>query len=544
MAERIAAFDWTANPLGPQERWAASLRLMVSAAIRTRFPMLVFWGPDLIQAYNDAFVPILGRRHPAALGQPARECWPEIWDTIGPMLTGVFETGEPVWFEDLPLILERNGYPEQTHFTFSYSRIGEPGEAGGVLCTCVETTASVLREHAFRELADREHRGYAAFQSAALPRSLPNVPGLALDATYQAAEEGALIGGDWYDVFRLPDGRVVVSVGDVAGSGLDASVTMAAARQAIRGAAFVHPDPAAVLDAADRTLRSEQPDRIITAFVGIIDPLALTFDYASAGHPPPLVRQPDGVVEELAVIPDLPLGLRNERHQGRNSKTLLVDGMMLTLYTDGLTESTRDISAGEARLRRMLASSQVLDDPHPAQALCRLVLTPDEGAARRSYDDVAVLTVAVSAPSRLITRWQFQARDATFAMRVRRELTEMLRSMNASEREVGDAEIAFGELLGNVVRHTDGIVDAALDLSGDEPVLHLLDRGPGFTYHARLPNDAMSENGRGLFIVSQLVREVSVQPRPDGVGSHARVVLAAPNRRIGKRTNLHPAPTR
>jgi anti-sigma regulatory factor (Ser/Thr protein kinase) len=109
--------------------------------------------------------------------------------------------------------------------------------------------------------------------------------------------------------------------------------------------------------------------------------------------------------------------------------------------------------------------------------------------------------------------------------------------MSANEAEVRDAEVAFGELLGNVVRHTDGMVDAALDLSGDEPVLHVLDRGPGFTYHARLPNDVLSESGRGLFIVSKLVREVSVEPRHDG-GSHARVVLATHDRRIGKKARL------
>ena len=307
MAERIAAFDWERTALGSQRMWPSSLRLMVGVALRTRFPMLIFWGPDLTQIYNDAFVPILGARHPAALGQYARDCWPEIWDAIGPLLTGAFEAGTPAWGEDWPLTLRRNGYPEATNFTFSYSQFGEAGEAGGVLCTCVETTKAVRRAGEFRVVTerleqelDREHRALLGFQNAALPKQLPAVPGMKFDAMYEAAGKDALVGGDWYDAFRLTDGRIVISVGDVMGSGLDAAVTMAAARQAIRGAAQVFPEPAAVLDAADRALRSEQPDRIVTAFLGIIDPVTGMLSYASAGHPPPLMWYPDGAIGELA----------------------------------------------------------------------------------------------------------------------------------------------------------------------------------------------------------------------------------------------------
>lgn len=104
--------------------------------------------------------------------------------------------------------------------------------------------ADVLRQH-----YARDHEASLAFQNAALPQSLPTVPGLAFDAIYEAAGEDAFVGGDWYDAFRLPDGRVVISVGDVVGSGLGAAVTMGAVRQVIRGAAQVFPEPAAVLDA-------------------------------------------------------------------------------------------------------------------------------------------------------------------------------------------------------------------------------------------------------------------------------------------------------
>ncbi len=516
MSQRIAAFDWERTPLGSQRTWPSSLRLMLGVALRTRFPMLIFWGPDLIQMYNDAFVPILGTRHPSAIGQCARDCWPEIWDAIGPLLHGAFAEGTPVWGEDWPLTLERNGYPEATNFTFSYSQFGEAGEAGGVLCTCVETTKVV-------QALAREHRALYGFQNAALPKSLPDVPGLRFDAMYEAAGKDALVGGDWYDAFRLTDGRVVISVGDVMGSGLDAAVTMAAARQAIRGAAQVFPEPAAVLDAADRALRSEQPDRIVTAFLGIIDPVTGTLSYASAGHPPPLMWFPDGTIGELTAA-DLPLGLRNERASDPDATIVFPEGAMLTLYTDGLTESTRDMFDGERRLRAALARKDVREASAPAAAILQAML-------HHPTDDVAILTVARGVASGRIARWSFPSSDAATAGGVRREFARILRSAHASDAEVSDAVTVFGELLGNVVRHTNDHVEAALDMTVEEPVLHVLDRGPGFRFYARLPKDDMSESGRGLYIATQLARDVSVVPRPDG-GSHARVVLKMKRPRV------------
>jgi anti-sigma regulatory factor (Ser/Thr protein kinase) len=107
---------------------------------------------------------------------------------------------------------------------------------------------------------------------------------------------------------------------------------------------------------------------------------------------------------------------------------------------------------------------------------------------------------------------------------VRREIAQALRQYGASDGEIADSELIFSELVGNVVRHTPGEVEVALDLSAGAPVLHVLDRGPGFTFHARLPSDVMAESGRGLYIASMVARDVVVVPRHDG-GSHARVVL-------------------
>ena len=103
----VRAHDWGSTPLGPVERWPSALRTAASICLGSRYGICVFWGPDLVAIYNDAYAPMLGVKHPSALGTPLRDIWPEIWDQIGPMLHGVVETGEATWQEDQPLLLER-----------------------------------------------------------------------------------------------------------------------------------------------------------------------------------------------------------------------------------------------------------------------------------------------------------------------------------------------------------------------------------------------------------------------------------------------------
>ncbi len=141
--------DWGASSgfiLGNISHWPQSLRTAVSICLTSRFPIIIFWGPEHVQFYNDAYRPILGiSKHPQALGQRAEECWPEIWDVIGPMLQGVLRTSEATWSENQLLLLDRNGYVEEAYFTFSYSPIrDESGEVGGVFCAVTETTDAVL----------------------------------------------------------------------------------------------------------------------------------------------------------------------------------------------------------------------------------------------------------------------------------------------------------------------------------------------------------------------------------------------------------------
>ena len=155
MARLMRAMDWSLTPLGPFADWPQSLRTAVSICLASRFPILIWWGPRLVMLYNDAYAQILGTKHPSSLGAPGRRVWPEIWHIIGPMLEGVLHAGDATWSNDQFLPLERNGYPEECYFTFSYSPIqDETGGIGGVFCAVTETTPRVLAERRTRAARD------------------------------------------------------------------------------------------------------------------------------------------------------------------------------------------------------------------------------------------------------------------------------------------------------------------------------------------------------------------------------------------------------
>ena len=142
----IVGRDWSTNPLGDLGSWPEPLRLATRLMLNSQFPMMIVWGPELIQLYNDAFRPILGRdKHPAALGDTARHTWSEIWDEIGPLFASVLDEGQAVWSADQRLVIERNGYPEETFFTYSYSPIhDDAGAVAGLLVVATETTTQVI----------------------------------------------------------------------------------------------------------------------------------------------------------------------------------------------------------------------------------------------------------------------------------------------------------------------------------------------------------------------------------------------------------------
>jgi PAS domain S-box-containing protein len=363
------------------------------------------------------------------------------------------------------------------------------------------------------EAYEREHRVAQSFQRAALPATLPQRTGLTFDAMYAAGRNDALVGGDWYDAFVIADGRIVVSIGDVAGSGLLAAVVMSNVRQTIRGVAQVHADPKLMLASADAALREESPDYFVTAFVGVIDSIEGTIDYATAGHPPPLLRIA-GTMTALDDANGPPLGLRDGGDASASRRVPL--GSLLVLYTDGLIEATRDIAEGEESLRRVFAAMPAAN-PNPASYLYDAVLPLG------ARDDVAILTVAFR-ESDAVRHWTIDPRDPVATNAVRGELVAALRADCHDESELPFAELILAELVANLTRYAPGNADLVLECVGSRSVLHVLDAGPGFTFVAKLPNDVFAESGRGLFLVASLARDFSVSRRHGG-GSHARVVF-------------------
>ncbi len=147
MGERIRALDWSQTPLGRPETWSPSLRMMVSFLLANRFPLLLWWGPQYIQIYNDAYRPVLGTKHPQFLGKPVHECWSEIWGVLKPLIDTPCEGGPATWMEDIELEINRHGWVEETHFTVAYSPVPDeiaPQRIGGVLATVHEITEKVI----------------------------------------------------------------------------------------------------------------------------------------------------------------------------------------------------------------------------------------------------------------------------------------------------------------------------------------------------------------------------------------------------------------
>jgi len=144
--ELIGAIDWRTSSLGPMEAWPASLRSMVADMLHSRQPMLLFWGPDLVQFYNDAFVPSFGHgKHPAAMGQPARECWQDAWPIVGAQIEAVMSRGEPAWHEDALIPIQRNGRMEEVFWTYSYSpAFDDDARIQGTLVIVTEVTGRVI----------------------------------------------------------------------------------------------------------------------------------------------------------------------------------------------------------------------------------------------------------------------------------------------------------------------------------------------------------------------------------------------------------------
>lgn len=153
LGERIRSFNWSETPLGPVSSWPQSLRTCIRIMLTSRQPMWLGWGKELIKLYNDPYKAIVGGKHPWALGTPASLVWKDIWHDIGPMLRQVMDQDEGIYVESQLLIMERNGYPEETYYTFSYTPIpGDDGRTAGMICANTDDTERIISERQLKTL--------------------------------------------------------------------------------------------------------------------------------------------------------------------------------------------------------------------------------------------------------------------------------------------------------------------------------------------------------------------------------------------------------
>ena len=163
MGTLMRSMDWSTTAFGPVAGWSQALRSAISICLTTRFPVVLYYGPERALIYNDAWRPVVGDKHPWSFGRAGTEVWAEIWDIIGPMFDTVFETGEATWSDDQLLPLNRFGYVEECYFYYSYSPIrGEMGRVEGIFTAVTETTLRVLADRRTRLLRDLAARSIEA----------------------------------------------------------------------------------------------------------------------------------------------------------------------------------------------------------------------------------------------------------------------------------------------------------------------------------------------------------------------------------------------
>lgn len=227
------------------------------------------------------------------------------------------------------------------------------------------------------------------FQGAALPRALPHAAGMTFDAYYEPSSEDLLVGGDWYDAFELPDGRIALTVGDVLGHGIDAAVWMSRLRNSLRGALFADPDPARALTITDRLMRIDAQDEFSTALVAIVDSSCSTMTYASAGHPGPMIWEPGRGVSEAFGSRSLPLGIGELNDEAVQIERIqLQSRSFAAFFTDGLLEWSRDIADAWERIAVAIERADVREALHPARMLRHTVI-----GGHKHQDDIAILTL-------------------------------------------------------------------------------------------------------------------------------------------------------
>lgn len=440
-------------------------------------------------------------------------------------------SGEPLWYATIGDLARR--FPGLADHERSFGaqalatvalRVGD--DKVGALMLCYErerpfdeTERAFLAAFA-QQAAHAVHRAQAyeqqsttaeLLQRALLPETFPAVPGLAMAAHYAPAGAGVDVGGDWFDVLPLPDGSVLVAIGDVMGRGIPAATVMGQARSALRAYALLDPTPEVVLSRLDHlVITLGAPEQIVTVLVGLVDPDRASVRLASAGHLPPLSAQPGRAARLLPVPADPPLGLAGEPRTGITVP--LPAGGVLALCTDGLVETaTRPVDTGLQQLAAALDAAYA-ETQLPRQLCTRLVADLDDAAAD---DDRAVLVLMSTAGRQLRSDQVQLPAEPQAAPMGRRWLRAVLEDWTVPWETVDDAVLCLSEVVTNAVIHagTPSLVTAEMDER--RLVVSVTDAGRRGSARP-VPSSSDDVRGRGLAVVAAVSTAWNSEARADG----------------------------
>jgi PAS domain S-box-containing protein len=288
------------------------------------------------------------------------------------------------------VLLHRTTWPDgSVHWIECRGRVtvDETGAATGTIGVALDVTERVQHDAAVAAELRETHDAVEKLQRTLLPAQLPTVPGVQIAAVYRAARS-TVVGGDWYAVVPLADGRLGLGIGDVAGHGLAAVEAMASARFSLRALALAETRPGRVLERLGEAFTLFEPETLMTALYGILDPTNLVWSFASAGHCPPVRRSADGEVAALEGPAQPPMGLAGGY---TDDETPLGHGDVLVLYTDGLIERRGEpVTVGIERLCAALEHGPI----EPAEIADHLAERLVD--ARSNDDDIAIVVVRIA----------------------------------------------------------------------------------------------------------------------------------------------------
>jgi anti-anti-sigma factor len=432
-------------------------------------------------------------------------------DPRGVPIKAMYSSGEPISITEALLRVPYGQTSEEHFFNCTFQPMRDPGgEIEGVTGHMIDVTELVRARSELEAVAAeraglylQEHEIAETLQRSLLPERLPELRGLALAARYLPGSAGIDVGGDWYDVFPMPTGRIGLVVGDVIGRGLKAAAAMGQLRIALRAYALDADDPAEVLARLSGLLADLRDVEMATVFFGIVDYGHHSFRFASAGHPAPLLVKPDGEAVFLEGGRRPPLGVQMK---GEAAATAALEpGSTLLLYSDGLIESRdRSIDDGMTALRKLTAHSNL-----DVEELCDLVI---DNLATGSSDDVALLALRTSTTldEGLTLTVPSEPRALTAA---RRALGQWFQRVGAGTQEAEDLVLACNEAIANAISHAygprTGSVLVEAELVEDRVLITVSDQGLWEHERAR-------ERGRGFQLMRSLVDRLEVERSASG----------------------------